>query len=180
MLTFRGAGKKPPLQTMEELFGIKHAAISVYQMYRGLARLVCMNILPAGNNFDEQVGKLQSEWNNFDFFFVHYKYTDSRGEDGNFNEKVKQIEEIDRAIPTILSLNPDVFIFTGDHSTPAAMSAHSWHPVPTLLVSKYCRPSFAKKFGEHDCLGGSLGTIKAKYLLPLALANAQRIEKFGA
>lgn len=179
-ITFRGAGKKPSLETMETLFGLKPAAISIYPMYRGLARLVGMNILSAGTTFEEQLQTVKTEWNNFDFFFIHYKYTDSKGEDGNFAEKIKQIEAIDAAIPTILELKPDVFIFTGDHSTPAAMAAHSWHPVPTLLVSPFCRPSNIEKFGEYSCLQGSLGTLTAKQLLPLALAHAGRLEKFGA
>lgn len=180
MMTFRGFGKKPKIPTMEELFGVKPAAVAVYPMYRGLARLVGMNVLPKPQDLQAQIAQLQNEWNNYDFFFVHYKYTDSRGEDGNFAEKVKHIETIDAAIPQILALNPDVFIFTGDHSTPAAMAAHSWHPVPTVLMSKFARPSFVEKFGETNCLTGSLGTIKAKYLLPFALANAERLEKFGA
>ena len=118
--------------------------------------------------------------NDYDFFFVHFKYTDSTGEDGNFEAKVKRIEELDAAIPRIMNLNPDVIIVTGDHSTPCKMKSHSWHPVPTLIASNVCRTDACTAFGEADCLQGGLGQFPAKYLMSLAMAHAGRYEKYGA
>jgi hypothetical protein len=119
-------------------------------------------------------------WQSYDFFFVHYKYTDSTGEDGNFDEKVRRIEELDSQIPLLLDLKPDVIVVTGDHSTPSALRGHSWHPVPVLLASATCRTDRATSFGESECLRGGLGQVQAQYLLPLALAHAGRLQKFGA
>jgi len=180
MITFRGIGKKPNIPTMKEAYGLNAAATCVYPMYRGVAKLVGMTILPAVKNIQEQIGMLRKNWDDFDFFFVHYKYTDSTGEDGNFDGKVKHIEIIDSYIPQIMDLKPDVLVVTGDHSTPAALKAHSWHPVPTLLAAKTCRPDNAKSFGERECLNGAIGQIQSKYLLPLALAHAGKLEKYGA
>jgi 2,3-bisphosphoglycerate-independent phosphoglycerate mutase len=123
---------------------------------------------------------LEQYWADFDFFFIHFKYTDSTGEDGNFDAKVKRIEEFDAAVPRINALNPDVFIVTGDHSTPSMLKSHSWHPVPTILASKYCRTDAVTKFGERDCLHGGLAQFEAKHLMTLALANAGRLGKYGA
>jgi 2,3-bisphosphoglycerate-independent phosphoglycerate mutase len=180
MITFRGIGKKPKIPTMEEVFGVKSAAIAVYPMYRGIARLVGMKILGPVKTLQEQIDLLQKEWNNFDYFFLHYKYADSRGEDGKFEEKVACIEELDSYIPHITALRPDVLIVTGDHSSPATMKGHSFHPVPLLLASKTCRPDHVKNFGEIDCLQGGLGQFEMKYMMPLALAHAGRIQKYGA
>ena len=149
-------------------------------MYRGLARLVGMDVLDAGQTLDDQCARLKAAWDDYDFFFVHFKYTDSTGEDGNFEEKVKRIEELDAAVPQITGLNPDVMIVTGDHSTPCNMKSHSWHPVPTLLASDLCRFDACTTFGESSCLQGGLGQFEAKYLMALALANAGRFEKYGA
>ena len=180
MLLLRGFARRPPMPTMEEVYGVKSAAIAVYPMYRGLARLVGMEILPQIANLQEQMQQLREHWDQYDFFFVHFKYPDSRGEDGNFDEKVKRIEELDTYLPQIQAQKPDVLIVTGDHSTPAKMKEHSWHPVPVVLAAANCRPDPVKRFGEADCLHGGLGQIEARYLLPLALAHAGRLEKFGA
>ena len=180
MLTLRGIAKKPPIPTMEEVYGLNAAAIAVYPMYRGLARLVGMDVRPQVKDLSEQVAALKRDWNDYDFFFVHFKYTDSTGEDGNFAEKVKRIEELDAAMPDIAALNPSVLIVTGDHSTPSLLRSHSWHPVPVLLVSPSCRPDEITHFGEKCCLRGGLGQFEARYLLPLALAHAGRLQKFGA
>jgi 2,3-bisphosphoglycerate-independent phosphoglycerate mutase len=124
---------------------------------------------------------LQERWDDYDFFFVHVKGTDSAGEDGDFERKVAQIEEVDAFIPQVLDLGPKVVIVTGDHSTPAAMKYHSWHPVPVLLWSRVCRPDNVERFGERACLDGGLGPrIPATELMPLALAHAGRLKKFGA
>ncbi len=179
-LTMRGFAEKPALPSYQEVYGLRAAAIAVYPMYKGLAALVGMQIVGDAKTLDEQVELVRKHWDEFDFFFVHFKYTDSTGEDGDFEAKVKRTEEFDAAIPSIVELNPDVLVVTGDHSTPAFLKSHSWHPVPTLLVSNCCRPDGQSQFGERQsCLGG-LGQFEAKHLMLLALANANRLTKFGA
>ncbi len=179
-VTLRGFSTKPALPSYEEVYGLRAAAIAVYPMYKGLARLVGMTIVGQAQTLAEQVDVLKEKLNEFDFFFLHFKYTDSTGEDGNFAAKVKRIEELDAAMPEIAALNPTVLIVTGDHSTPSFLKGHSWHPVPTLLVSDCCRTDGSTKFGESACLRGGLGQFEAKYLMPLALANAGRLNKYGA
>jgi 2,3-bisphosphoglycerate-independent phosphoglycerate mutase len=179
-LTLRGFAGKPKLPGFEEVYGLRAAAIAVYPMYKGLARLVGMDIVGKAQTLAEQMTVLEQNWSKYDFFFIHYKYTDSTGEDGNFVEKVKRIEDFDAAVPRITALKPDVLIVTGDHSTPSMLASHSWHPVPTLLWAKYCRTDGCEKFGESDCLRGGLGQFEAKYLMMLALANARRLGKYGA
>ena len=179
-LMLRGIAKRPPIPTFEEVYGTRAAAIAVYPMYRGLARLVGMDVLDAGQTLDDQCRRLKAAWNDYDFFFMHFKYTDSTGEDGNFAAKVQRTEELDAAIPQITALNPEVLIVTGDHSTPSKMKSHSWHPVPTLLAADTCRFDGSTTFGETQCRQGGLGQFEAKYLMGLALAHAGRLEKFGA
>jgi 2,3-bisphosphoglycerate-independent phosphoglycerate mutase len=149
-------------------------------MYKGLARLVGMDVVGQATSLDEQMEELARQWNNYDFFFIHFKYTDSTGEDGNFDAKVKRTEELDACVPKIMQLGPSVFVCTGDHSTPAMLASHSWHPVPTLLWAKNCRTDRCESFGEAECLKGGLGQFEAKYLMTLALANAGRLQKYGA
>jgi 2,3-bisphosphoglycerate-independent phosphoglycerate mutase len=180
MLMLRGFARRPPILTMKEVYGVNAAAIAVYPMYRGLARLVGMNVLPKVANLDEEIAQLRQNWESFDFFFLHFKYTDSAGEDGDFEGKVRRIEEFDAHVPQVLELKPDVLVVTGDHSTPALLKSHSWHPVPVLLAARTCRPDRVTTFGEAGCLQGGLGQIEAKYLLPLALAHAGRLQKYGA
>ncbi len=179
-LTLRGVASKPSLPTYEEVYGLRAAAIAVYPMYKGLARLVGMDVVGEATTLDEQMTELARQWDNYDFFFIHFKYTDSTGEDGNFDAKVKRTEELDACVPKIMHLGPSVFICTGDHSTPAMLANHSWHPVPTLLWAKNCRTDRCESFGEAECLRGGLGQFEAKYLMTLALANAGRLQKFGA
>jgi 2,3-bisphosphoglycerate-independent phosphoglycerate mutase len=179
-LTLRGFSGKPALPSYEEVYGLKAAAIAVYPMYKGLARLVGMDILGKPQTLGEQMAVLEENWSKYDFFFIHFKYTDSTGEDGKFENKVKRTEEFDAAVPRITALKPDVLIVTGDHSTPSMLASHSWHPVPTLLSAKYCRTDACERFGESECLRGGLGQFEAKHLMTLALANAQRLGKFGA
>lgn len=178
--TMRGIDKKPHIPMFEEIYGLRAAAIAVYPMYRGLARLVSMKVLDAGATLDDQCARLEKAWNDYDFFFVHFKYTDSTGEDGNFAAKVEKIEQLDAAIPRITQLKPDVLIVTGDHSTPSKLRSHSWHPVPVLLAADSCRSDACTSFGEAQCLSGGLGQFQAKHLMSLALAHAGRLEKFGA
>lgn len=180
LLTMRGIDKMPAVPTYKEVYGLRAGAIAVYPMYRGLARLVSMDILDAGQTLDDQMDRLKAAWDDYDFFFVHFKYTDSTGEDGNFPAKVQRTEELDAIIPKITELNPDVLIVTGDHSTPAKMKSHSWHPVPVLLSSDLCRPDRCEVFGESECIMGGLGQFPAKYLMGFAMAHAGRLEKFGA
>ncbi len=139
-----------------------------------------MDVVGHAKTLDEQIDLLSQHWNDYDFFFIHFKYTDSTGEDGNFEAKVQRTEELDAMMPRITDLNPDVLIVTGDHSTPAFLAAHSWHAVPTLLVSDCCRTDGHTSFGESNCRTGELGQFEAKYLMSLALANARRYTKFGA
>jgi len=176
----RGLDKRPDIPTMQEVFGLRAAAIAVYPMYRGLAKLVGMNALASGTTLSDEFDALDKAWPDYDFFFLHYKYTDSRGEDGDFQAKVKVIEEFDSFVPRALALKPDVLVVTGDHSTPSVLRAHSWHPVPTMLHSRYCRCDDAQQYSERACSRGGLGNIPAVDLIPLSLANALRLAKFGA
>jgi len=178
--TMRGFASKPSLPSYKEVYGLKAAAIAVYPMYKGLARLVGMDIIGSAQTLSEQIDVLRDNWEKYDFFFIHFKYTDSTGEDGNFDEKVARIEELDSLMPAIDKLGPAVLIVTGDHSTPSYLKSHSWHPVPTLLVSDCCRPDPHKTFNETTCITGGLGQFEAQYLMALALSNAGRMGKFGA
>ena len=180
MITLRGIAKRPPIASLQEITGMRAAAIAVYPMYRGLARLVGMTILDPGTTWPEQIEALRRHWNEHDFFFLHYKYTDAAGEDGDFQRKVKCIEEVDAQIGSIMDLRPAVLVVTGDHSTPARLKSHSWHPVPLALVAESCRPDEVTSFGERACLRGGLGQFEAKHILPLAMAHAGRLAKFGA
>ena len=179
-VTLRGFAKYPKIETFAEVYGLKAAAIAVYPMYKGLARLVGMDILDPGATLQGQVETLAKVWKDYDFFFLHYKYTDSTGEDGNFPAKVEMIEAFDAVIPQVRALNPDVLIVTGDHSTPSKMKSHSWHPVPTALAANTCRPDRVAEFGEEACLRGGLGQFAAKHLMLLAMAHAGRLGKYGA
>ncbi|MBC8876422.1 MAG: 2,3-bisphosphoglycerate-independent phosphoglycerate mutase [Planctomycetes bacterium] len=178
--TMRGFAAKPKLPPYQEVYGLRSAAVAVYPMYKGLAYLVGMDIVGDAKTLDDQVDVLRQNWDDYDFFFFHFKYTDSRGEDGDFDAKVQKIEELDAAIPRIAELDPTVLIVTGDHSTPCYLSGHSWHPVPTLLVSACCRPDAEQQFSESNSVRGGLGQFEAKYLMCLALANAERLGKYGA
>jgi 2,3-bisphosphoglycerate-independent phosphoglycerate mutase len=180
MVTLRGFARYPKIETMQDVYGVRPVALAVYPMYKGLARLVGMDVPDCGATLSDQLEALRKLWGQYDFFFVHFKYTDSTGEDGNFAAKVEMIERFDAELPKVRALNPDVLIVTGDHSTPSRLRSHSWHPVPVLLWAKTCRPDPVTEFGESYCLRGGLGQIQAMYLLPLALAHALRLGKYGA
>ena len=181
MLLLRGFSQLPDWPMFPDVFGVKSVAIAMYPMYRGVAKLVGMDSPPAAQSYEEEIDMLEEKWNDFDFFFVHIKKTDSYGEDGNFDKKVHEIEKVDALLPRILALNPAVLVITGDHSTPCAMKYHSWHPIPVMLHAKTCRPDGIDSFGERACLRGGLGVRFPAYeLMPLALAHADRLEKFGA
>jgi len=203
----RGFAKYPAIPSMRELFKLRAGAIAVYPMYKGLAQLVGMEILETGRSIGEQVAALKKHYEDFNFFFVHIKKTDSYGEDGDFARKVGVIEEFDRWLPEILELTPDVLVVTGDHSTPALMKGHSWHPNPVMLKAAFQRrapravmpldaiacstpegQAFGKagvadvrvKFGESVCASGMLGNFNAMDILPLMMANALKFKKYGA
>ena len=181
MILLRGFSKLPDWPSFEKVFGLRAAAIAAYPMYRGVARLVGMDVLATGPTLAEELGTLEAHWADYDYFFLHVKPIDSAGEDGDFRRKVQLIEEVDALIPRLLNLEPDVLLVTGDHSTPSLLKYHSWHPVPVLLWSEQCRTDGVDCFGERACMGGGLGPrISAVDLMPLALANALRLEKFGA
>ena len=165
---------------MKEIYKLNSACIAVYPMYKGVARLVGMETLEGSETLDDEITLLKKNFKTYDFFFLHVKKTDSAGEDGNFKQKVKVIEDFDKKLSKILQLQPDVVVITGDHSTPSILKSHSWHPVPLLIYSKFCRPDAAKKFGESDCLRGGLSIINATDIMTLAMANALKLEKYGA
>ncbi|MGQ9631950.1 MAG: 2,3-bisphosphoglycerate-independent phosphoglycerate mutase [bacterium] len=176
----RGFAKYPRIPSMSEVFKLTPAAIANYPMYRGLAKLVGMELLPVGPSIGDEFEVLKANFDKYDFFFVHVKKTDSYGEDGDYRKKIEVIEEVDRFIPAILDLNPDVVAVTADHSTPAALKSHSWHPNPFMLYSKYVRPDDVDTFTERACARGGLGTFYAVDEVPLMLANALKLNKFGA
>lgn len=180
MLLLRGFSGEPGFPSMKDMYKLTPAAVAGYPMYRGLARLVGMETLDSGSSIADVFDTVKDNWADYDFFFVHVKPTDSSGEDGDFDRKVKAIEEVDSLLPVLTGLNPDVFVITGDHSTPAALAAHSWHPVPVVLKSARCRPDGATVFGESACVTGGLGRVSAVQIMPLAMANALKLNKFGA
>ncbi|HEX9109216.1 MAG TPA: hypothetical protein VF832_18340, partial [Longimicrobiales bacterium] len=177
----RGFAGYAAYPTYLERYKLRALAIARYPMYRGVARLVGMDIASPPETDAGIVETLKEKWNDYDFFFLHFKYPDSRGEDGDFGAKVKAIASVDTLVPGIAALKPDVLIVTGDHSTPARWKAHSWHPSPVMIVSPWTRPAGATGFGETQCATkGELGTFLAKDLMTLALAHAGRLAKFGA
>ena len=179
-IMLRGFAKYPTLPQFTDTWGLRAAALAVYPMYRGLAKLAGMTALACPGGMEEQLQRVRDEWDNYDFFFIHYKKTDAAGEDGDFERKMQALQEFDGYVPALLELGADVLMIGGDHSTPALMAAHSWHPVPFLIHSNYCREGHAKSFAEQECVRGSLGTFPAVDVMPLAMAHALRFEKYGA
>jgi 2,3-bisphosphoglycerate-independent phosphoglycerate mutase len=182
-ITLRGVASDPALPKYSDVYKLKAACVAVYPMYKGVSELVGMDIIQTDmhDTVQDEFNKVAEIWADYDFVFCHVKYTDSRGEDGNFDGKVAVIEEVDRALPTLLGLNPDVLIITGDHSTPAKLRSHSWHPVPLLLhAPETAMPDRAVAFGERECMTGALGQFPAADLMQIALAHARRFVKYGA
>ncbi len=179
-ILLRGFSKIPNIQTMAERFKLRPAAIATYPMYRGLARLVGMEVLETGETIQDEVATLKKYFNQYDFFYLHFKKPDMAGEDGDFKAKVKALEEIDRIVPSIIKAKPDVLVVTGDHATPSLLKSHSWHPNPVLFCSKYIRPDGVRRFTEKHCQRGELGRFPALDLIPLMLANGLKLKKFGA
>lgn len=181
MVLLRGFSKRPDWPKMRDVFGLNPAAIAGYPMYRGVSKLIGMTVLDTGSQLEEEFQVLEANWDHYDFFFLHVKRIDSAGEDGDFERKVMLIEEVDRYIPRLMDLSPDVLIITGDHSTPSIMKAHGFQPVPVIIWSNICRSDRVDRFGERACMNGGLGPhMPAKDLMPIALANALRLKKFGA
>ncbi len=180
---FRGYSGVPHFPSFAEIYRLRAACIASYPMYRGLAALVGMEVLPVEGEEDALPGKLsalQAHWDRYDFFYFHVKKTDSTGEDGDFSEKVHKIEAFDAMLPALRALRPDVLAVVGDHSTPSLLRAHSWHPVPLLIHSAYGRPDRAQRFTEEQALQGTLGLRRGVDLMPLLMANARKLDKFGA
>ncbi|MGH2525044.1 MAG: 2,3-bisphosphoglycerate-independent phosphoglycerate mutase, partial [Anaerolineales bacterium] len=181
-LTLRGFSGDPNLPKFLDLYKLRVACVAVYPMYKGVSQLVGMDVHKfEGDKPADAFAHVRKIWNDYDFFFIHVKPTDSRGEDGDFEGKVKVIEGVDEALPLLLDLKPDVLLVTGDHSTPAKLRSHSWHPVPLLLWAPATHmPDLATEFGERACISGGLGRFPAADLMPLALAHALRLERYGA
>jgi 2,3-bisphosphoglycerate-independent phosphoglycerate mutase len=183
MITIRGFGQDPNLPKFDDLYRLKAACVAVYPMYKGVSRLVGMDVLETGSDYspEDEFQVVADNWDDYDFFFVHVKPTDSRGEDGKFLEKARVIESVDRALPSLLKLRPDVLVITGDHSTPARLRSHSWHPVPALMWAPGTHlPDRAQSFGEREAQIGGLGQFLAQDLMPMIMGHALRLEKYGA
>ncbi len=179
-LLLRGFSKKPSFPSFRDAYKLNACAIASYPMYRGLAKVVGMTVVNTGPTLADEISAVKSNFDKYDFFFFHVKATDAAGEDGDFNRKVAALEEFDRELPQITSLQPSVLVVTGDHSTPAVFGGHSWHPVPVVIYSRYCRPDPVISFDETACIGGGLSRLPACHLMPLAMANALKLEKYGA
>ena len=179
MVLLRGFSKLPKLPPMGPAYGLSPVAIAAYPMYRGLARVLGMEVIATGRTFDDEVDTLARHYQEHDFFYIHYKPADAAGEDGNFDAKVHALEELDARIPRLLELAPDVLVVAGDHATPAILAAHSWHPVPVLIRSGITRGDGVAEFTERACAGGSLGTFAAMHLMLLALSHAGKLTRYG-
>ncbi|MCL2150263.1 MAG: 2,3-bisphosphoglycerate-independent phosphoglycerate mutase [Dehalococcoidia bacterium] len=180
MLLLRGFSERPRLPGFNEVYRLKPAAVASYPMYRGLAKVLNMDVLSTGPTISDEINTVKQGYADHDFFFLHVKGADAAGEDGDFARKVAVIEEIDRLLPEITALSPDVLAVAGDHATPATIKGHSWHDVPCLISSRWCRPDGLAKFGETECLKGSLGIMSATALMPLVMAHGQKLTKYGA
>jgi 2,3-bisphosphoglycerate-independent phosphoglycerate mutase len=180
MVLLRGFDRLPDLPRFPEVFGLRAAAIAAYPMYRGLAKVVGMDVLKTGGTFADEVATLRQHWQSYDFFFLHYKDTDKAGEDGDFDAKVAALERLDTFVPDIDALKPDVFVVSGDHASPSVLAAHGWQPVPVVIHSRYSGADPVTMFTERACAGGTLGILPAQHLMPLVMANALRLTKFGA
>ena len=179
MVLLRGWAQLPNLPEFGRVYHLNPAAIAAYPMYRGLASVANMRIIPTGMTFGDEVDTLHANWDDHDFFFIHYKPADAAGEDGDFDGKVKCLEELDKHIPRILDLEPDVLMVAGDHSTPAIMASHSWHPVPFMLHSQLTLGEGVDGFNERACAQGSIGRIPAETIMLLALSHAGKLGKYG-
>jgi 2,3-bisphosphoglycerate-independent phosphoglycerate mutase len=176
----RGVSERPRLPGYRERYRLRAAAVAAYPMYRGVAQLAGMEVLATGEQPADAFATVRQRWTDFDFFFVHVKATDMAGEDGDFGAKTAAIERVDAALPPLLDAGPDVLCITGDHSTPVAVRGHSWHPVPVLVLARWCGADGAERFHETSARAGSLGTLASRHLMAVLLANAGRLDKYGA
>ncbi len=176
----RGAGRLVDLPSLKTICGLESAAVALVPMYRGVGRLLGMDVPEPANDLDRQIDTVCDALDEYDFVFLHHKTPDKTGEAGDFEGRMEAIEQLDRCLPRLIGQDPDVLVVTGDHSTPARLHTHSWHPVPVLLAAEHCRPDPAASFGETECLRGGLGRFEARHLMTLALAHAGRLDKFGA
>ena len=179
-LLLRGFDQHRELPGLLERYGLRAAAVAIYPMYRGIARLLGMDVLGRAKDLDEQLEIVSEHWGQYDYFFIHHKATDSAGEDGDRTRKIAAIESLDAAVPAIRALGPTVLMVSGDHSTPTQMAAHSWHPVPIVVWGERCGRDATTRFGERWCLGGGLGLRPMKTMMPILLATAGRLQKYGA
>lgn len=180
IVLLRGFSTTPRMPSFMDLYKLRAACIATYPMYRGIARMVGMEVLPSGETINDEFKTLCENFTKYDFFYLHIKSTDSLGEDGNFHGKVRALEEIDQFIPKVVELRPDVLVVTGDHSTPSIIGAHSWHTVPVIINSRYCRVDGVKMFSETECIKGGLGRMGSIHLMSVILAHAMRLKKYGA
>jgi len=179
MVLLRGFSRLPNWPRMDDVYRLRPAAIAVYPMYRGLARLLGMEVLPTGETIDDELDTLEQSFEDHDFFFLHYKPADAAGEDGDFRAKVAALQELDARIPRLLALGAETVVITGDHSTPAIMASHSWHPVPLLVSSSLTSGDGVSVFTERGCASGSIGHIPATSVMMLAMANAGKLIRYG-
>ena len=179
MVLLRGFSQVPHWPRMGEVYRLRPAAIAAYPMYRGLARLLGMEVLSTGERFDDELDTLERSLDDHDFFFLHYKPADAAGEDGDFDAKVKALEELDSRIPRLVAMGADVLVVAGDHATPSTMAGHSWHSVPLLVHSALTRGDGVPEFTERACRSGSIGRLPATAVMMLAMANAGKLLKFG-
>ncbi|MCI0440226.1 MAG: 2,3-bisphosphoglycerate-independent phosphoglycerate mutase [Chloroflexi bacterium] len=179
MVLLRGFSGLPHLPSFGKAYSLSPGAVAAYPMYRGLAKLVGMKVIPTGKSFDDELDTLEEHFGEHDFFFLHYKPADAAGEDGNFEAKVARLEELDARIPRLRSLGMDTLVVAGDHATPAILAAHSWHPVPLVINSALTKGDGVSGFSERACASGSIGRIPATSVMMLALAHAGKLVKFG-
>ncbi|MEZ5332897.1 MAG: 2,3-bisphosphoglycerate-independent phosphoglycerate mutase [Thermoanaerobaculia bacterium] len=176
----RGFSKPPHVPSFGELYGLTAGAFAGYPLYRGVAAACGMEVVECGKQPDELFARVAERWNDFDYLFLHVKQTDAAGEDGDLEAKVEVLERVDAALPTLLELAPDVVAVTGDHSTPAPMKAHSWHPVPVLISGARAYVDAVDRFDETAAIAGHLGTFPSRHLMGLLLAHAGKLAKYGA
>ena len=181
MILMRGFSRRPDWPAFGDAYSLSPGAVAAYPMYRGIASLLGMNVIPTGRDFDAELDTLSDHWDDHDFFFLHYKPADAAGEDGDFDAKVGTLEELDRRIPRLLDLGADVVAVAGDHSTPSTLAAHSWHPVPLMINSQSTNEGLGSPgFNERHCRSGYLGSLPATALPLLLMAHSGKLDKFGA
>ena len=179
MILLRGFSKLPNLPNFNLNYKLNACAIAAYPMYKGLSKLLGMDVLNTGDTFEKEIDTLKENFNKYNFFFLHYKPADAAGEDGDFENKIKTLEALDQFIPVIKDIGADVLVVAGDHSTPSILGSHSWHPVPLMIHTVNSKNNNVKQFTEKDLIHGNLGTFHATKLMMLSLANAGKLNKYG-